>query len=386
MMHELVVVGLGYVGLPLARAASAGRAGCGRASTSTRRVVDRPERGPIAHRRPVRRRCRQHDRRWASPRPADPTVAEPSRRTIVICVPTPLSDEGGPDLRAVTAATATIGGPPATRHPGDPGVHDLPRHHRDRHPPLLEARSGLVAGAGLPPGLLARAGRPGQPDVHDREHPQGGGRADRRRAPSAARDFYARFIDTVVVAKGTREAETAKLLENTYRHVNIALVNEMARFCHELGHRPLGRDPAGQHQAVRLPGVLSRSRGGRPLHPDRPELPEPRGPVGAGLPVPVRRAGAGDQRDHAGLRGAPHPERAQRRRPSRARLVGPAARGHLQGQHRRPAGVSGGRLGPAPARSRSRRDVPRPVRQELVRVPRGASGVAICRRPSPMQI
>lgn len=36
-------------------------------------------------------------------------------------------------------------------------------------------------------------------------------------------------------AKGTREAETSKLLENTYRHINIALVNEMARFCHELG-------------------------------------------------------------------------------------------------------------------------------------------------------
>ena len=37
-----------------------------------------------------------------------------------------------------------------------------------------------------------------------------------------------------MTARGTREAETAKLLENTYRHVNIALVNEMARFCHEL--------------------------------------------------------------------------------------------------------------------------------------------------------
>jgi UDP-N-acetyl-D-glucosamine dehydrogenase len=36
------------------------------------------------------------------------------------------------------------------------------------------------------------------------------------------------------MARGAREAETAKLLENTYRHVNIALVNEMARFCHEL--------------------------------------------------------------------------------------------------------------------------------------------------------
>ena len=46
--------------------------------------------------------------------------------------------------------------------------------------------------------------------------------------------FYGRFVDTVVRTKGTREAETAKLLENTYRHVNIALVNEMARFCHEL--------------------------------------------------------------------------------------------------------------------------------------------------------
>jgi UDP-N-acetyl-D-glucosamine dehydrogenase len=39
----------------------------------------------------------------------------------------------------------------------------------------------------------------------------------------------------VVCTRGTREAETAKLLENTYRHVNIALVNELARLCHELG-------------------------------------------------------------------------------------------------------------------------------------------------------
>jgi len=42
-------------------------------------------------------------------------------------------------------------------------------------------------------------------------------------------------VDTVVRAKGAKEAETAKLLENTYRHINIALVNEMAKFCHDLG-------------------------------------------------------------------------------------------------------------------------------------------------------
>jgi len=46
--------------------------------------------------------------------------------------------------------------------------------------------------------------------------------------------FYGKFVETVVMALGTRDPETAKLLENTYRHVNIALVNEMASFCHEL--------------------------------------------------------------------------------------------------------------------------------------------------------
>jgi UDP-N-acetyl-D-glucosamine dehydrogenase len=47
--------------------------------------------------------------------------------------------------------------------------------------------------------------------------------------------FYGKLVDRVVLAKGTREAELSKLLENTYRHVNIALVNEMAVFCDELG-------------------------------------------------------------------------------------------------------------------------------------------------------
>ena len=47
--------------------------------------------------------------------------------------------------------------------------------------------------------------------------------------------FYGKIVETVVPVKGTAEAEMAKLLENTYRHVNIALVNEMAMFCNELG-------------------------------------------------------------------------------------------------------------------------------------------------------
>ena len=47
--------------------------------------------------------------------------------------------------------------------------------------------------------------------------------------------FYSQFVTEVVPVPGTREAEMAKLIENTFRHVNIALVNELAIFCREAG-------------------------------------------------------------------------------------------------------------------------------------------------------
>jgi UDP-N-acetyl-D-glucosamine dehydrogenase len=47
--------------------------------------------------------------------------------------------------------------------------------------------------------------------------------------------FYRRFVDEVVMARSSREAEMAKLLENPYRQINIALVNEMAKFSHDMG-------------------------------------------------------------------------------------------------------------------------------------------------------
>src|SRR5262249_51033143 len=76
-----------------------------------------------------------------------------------------------------------------------------------------------------------------------------------------AEAFYSRLVDVVVRARGTREAEMAKLLENTYRHVNIALVNEMAKFCHELGIdlwdviRCASTKPFGFHAFHPGPGV-----------------------------------------------------------------------------------------------------------------------------------
>ena len=51
---------------------------------------------------------------------------------------------------------------------------------------------------------------------------------------SKIKSFYEKIIDTVVVVSGTKEAEMVKLLENTYRQVNIALINELAILCNML--------------------------------------------------------------------------------------------------------------------------------------------------------
>jgi UDP-N-acetyl-D-glucosamine dehydrogenase len=98
--------------------------------------------------------------------------------------------------------------------------------------PILE-RGGLVAGQDFHLAFSPERIDPGNPTFGMRNTPKVvGGHTPACTAKAA--QFYRRFVDTVVEARGTREAETAKLLENTYRHINIALVNEMAMFCHEL--------------------------------------------------------------------------------------------------------------------------------------------------------
>ena len=99
-----------------------------------------------------------------------------------------------------------------------------------------------------------------------------------------AEAFYSRFIDRVVRTKGTREAETAKLLENTYRHINIALVNEMARFCHDLDIDVWDVIDAASTKPFGFRRILAGSGSGRSLHPDRPELSVPSGTGPLGYP------------------------------------------------------------------------------------------------------
>ena len=120
------------------------------------------------------------------------------------------------------------------RRPGGAGVHDLPRAPPKRWWRRSSRRSGLRAGADFLLAFSPERIDPGNPTLRVPEHPQGRRRSRRgehegrleRSTPSSATRWSRR--------PGTREAEMAKLLENTYRHVNIALVNEMVQFCHEL--------------------------------------------------------------------------------------------------------------------------------------------------------
>src|SRR5690625_3789665 len=143
--------------------------------------------------------------------------------TIVICVPTPLDDDSRPNVGAVESAARAIARNltpgtlvvlESTTYPGT--TEELVR-------PLLE-ESGLRAGVAFHLAFSPERIDPGNPTYGLVNTPKIVGGLTLR-STEAARAFYGRFVETTVHAKGPREAETAKLLENTYRHVNIALVN-----------------------------------------------------------------------------------------------------------------------------------------------------------------
>ena len=151
---------------------------------------------------------------------------------VVICVPTPLSDDGGPNLGAVESATRSIAGVlragttvvlESTTYPGTTEEIVLP----------ILRESGLEYGQDFFLAFSPERINPGFPEFGVRNTPKLVGGVSQE-STDRATAMYRRFVEDVVPLKGAREAETAKLLENTYRHVNIALVNEMARFCHDM--------------------------------------------------------------------------------------------------------------------------------------------------------
>ncbi|MFG3012440.1 nucleotide sugar dehydrogenase [Streptomyces cinerochromogenes] len=230
MRSDLVVIGLGYVGLPLAVEAT--RAGLTVVGLDRNpEIVARLDSG-VSHVDDIDDSTVVGVRAQGFTATTDESaVAETD--TVVICVPTPLSEHGGPDLTMVESACAAIG-----RHlrPGTLVVLEsttYPGTTDEIVRPLLE-KSGLTAGRDFHLAFSPERVDPGNKVYGIRNTPKVVG-GHTPACATAAAAFYGKFVDTVVQATGTREAEMAKLIENTYRHVNIALVNEMAVFCNELG-------------------------------------------------------------------------------------------------------------------------------------------------------
>lgn len=228
-MIDLVIIGQGYVGLPLARASTkAGLKVVG--LDKSHRVVESLNMG-VSHVDDISDKDLRQMVELGYEASTDPSVIC-SASHVIICVPTPLGAGGQPDLSSVTGATEDI-----AKHlqPGTTVILEsttYPGTTEDLILPALQAhgfRLDIDFWLAFSPERID----PGNKEFGLENTPKIVGGVSEASTAKAI-DLYSKFVEQMVPVRGSKEAETAKLLENTYRHVNIALVNEMAKFCHEL--------------------------------------------------------------------------------------------------------------------------------------------------------
>ena len=230
-VSAVVVAGLGYVGLPLAmRAVAAGHQVAGYDADPVRvkrleageSYVEDVSAGELA--------AALESGRF---RPSSDADACEGFDVAVITVPTPLRD-GLPDLACVEAASRTLA---RYLSPGATVIVEstsYPGTTQEQVLAWLEDGSGLAAGTDFHLGYSPERIDPGNRTWTLASTPKivSGIDAD---SLAAVEGFYARIVDRTVAVSSPREAELAKLIENTFRHVNIALMNELAMFGRELG-------------------------------------------------------------------------------------------------------------------------------------------------------
>jgi UDP-N-acetyl-D-glucosamine dehydrogenase len=232
MTHDVAIVGAGYVGLPLARTfADAGK---------TVVLVD-VDPARVAQLNKGESYIEDVPTEVLKPLVDDGLVAATTdyealrdASAILVALPTPLSRQREPDLRILVSAAEQI----ATRlRPGHLVVLEsttYPGTTREQVQPLLEAGSGLVAGRDFHLAFSPERVDPGREDWTTKNVTKVVGGIDEA-STNAAMELYGAAIDRVHPVSSPEAAELTKLLENIFRSVNIALVNELAQLCDRMG-------------------------------------------------------------------------------------------------------------------------------------------------------
>lgn len=228
-MSTVVVAGLGYVGLPLAvRAAEVGHTVIGYDTDADR--VKTLQTGSYIEDVPAEQLAAVLAA--GTLRPSSEARSCAGFDVAVIAVPTPLRD-GLPDLSHVEQATRTMA---RYLRPGATVIVEsttYPGTTQERVLPWLEDGSGLVGGADFHLGFSPERIDPGNGRWTLVTTPKIVSGIDAA-SLEAIRGFYAGLVETTVPVASPAEAELAKIIENTFRHVNIALINELAMFAHDL--------------------------------------------------------------------------------------------------------------------------------------------------------
>jgi UDP-N-acetyl-D-glucosamine dehydrogenase len=229
MATKVGIVGLGYVGLPLGVAfAEAGHEVVG-LDVDPRKIDALAEGRSYVEDVSSERLAALDGRLSATSRSADLTSCD----AVILCVPTPLTSSREPDLSHMVDAATSLA---AVLQKGQLIVLEsttYPGTTRERLKPILE-ESGLAAGRDFNLAFSPERIDPGRTDYTIRTTPKVVGGLTEPCAERAA-VLYGEVCDEVVRVSTPDAAELTKLLENIFRSVNIALVNEIAILCERLG-------------------------------------------------------------------------------------------------------------------------------------------------------
>ena len=228
---KLAVMGQGYVGLPLAmRAVEVGHTVVGFDTDSGRIKLLAAGESYVEDIPSEQLAAALATGRYTA---ADDPAALADFDVAVITVPTPLR-EGAPDLSFMESASSMLavhlrsGATVVLESTTYPGTTE------ELVAPLLEEGSGLSAGSDFHLGYSPERIDPGNPDFGLVNTPKVVSGIDAA-SLTAVQAFYDTIVERTVAVSTPKEAELTKLLENTFRHVNIALVNEIAMFAADLG-------------------------------------------------------------------------------------------------------------------------------------------------------